>query len=157
MNDKLIQCLGKMTYGIYVLTTSHKEDYNGMIASWASQVSYEPPMIMVAVHPDRYSHKLIEKGGGFALHILAQDQKSYMTRFKGIDPKAKFSNIEWSRGKTGSPILKECLAYMECVVKESLVPGNHTIYIGEIIDSGLVLVEEPLTTLDYEKIYVGKS
>ncbi|MEJ2286300.1 MAG: flavin reductase, partial [Desulfobacterales bacterium] len=38
-----------MTYGIYVLTSCHQQEINGMIASWVSQVSYTPPLIMVAV------------------------------------------------------------------------------------------------------------
>ncbi len=157
METKLIQCLGKMTYGMYVLTTSHEDDYNGMIASWVSQVSYEPPMVMAAVHPNRFSNNLIEKSGCFGLHVISKEQKSYMTRFKGSDPKAKFKDIEWKRGKTGSPILKDCLAYMECLVRERLAPGNHVVYIGEVIDSGYITDTDPLTTLDYEKIYAGKS
>ena len=32
-----------MTYGIYVLTCRHEETINGMIASWVTQVSYDPP------------------------------------------------------------------------------------------------------------------
>jgi flavin reductase (DIM6/NTAB) family NADH-FMN oxidoreductase RutF len=55
-----------MTYGIYVLTSFYKEEINGMIASWVSQVSYDPLLIMAAVHTHRYSHHLIEKAGAFA-------------------------------------------------------------------------------------------
>ncbi|MDY6879361.1 MAG: flavin reductase family protein, partial [Thermodesulfobacteriota bacterium] len=63
MNTEWQEVLGKMTYGIYVLTTSVKEEINGMIASWVSQVSYEPPLIMVAIHPNRYSHHMVKESG----------------------------------------------------------------------------------------------
>ena len=63
MKDKWIRALGSMTYGIYVLTSFYEEEINGMIASWVSQVSYDPLLIMVAVHPNRYSHNLIDKSG----------------------------------------------------------------------------------------------
>ena len=72
MKDEWIRALGTMTYGIYVLTSHHKEEINGMIASWVSQVSYDPLLIMVALHTNRYSHQLIEKSGCFALHVVAR-------------------------------------------------------------------------------------
>jgi flavin reductase (DIM6/NTAB) family NADH-FMN oxidoreductase RutF len=156
MDERWLQALGGMTYGIYVLTTHHEEKINGMIASWVSQISYDPPLVMVAVHPNRYSHELIEQSGSFALHLLSRDQKDFLSRFKGRDPEAKFASIEWVPGKTGCPILKQCLAYLECVVRENYAPGNHSLFIGEIVEAQRFSHEDPLSTLDYEGVYVGK-
>lgn len=157
MDERWLQTLGRMTYGIYVLTTSHDDKINGMIASWVSQISYDPPLVMVAVHPNRYSHMLIQKSGRFALHLISRSQKDLLNRFKGPDPEAKFASIQWVRGKTGCPILRECLGYLECRVRENLTPGNHSLFIGEIVDAQLFSNEDPLTTLDYEGTYVGKA
>ena len=157
MQKEWQQALGKMTYGIYVLTTSWKEEINGMIASWVSQVSYEPPLVMAAIHKDRYSHSLIEKGGHFALHVLAKKQSDYLERFKGPDPVAKFASIEWAIGKSGCPILKDSVAYIECEAREILSPGNHTLFIGEIKDAGVFSDEEILSTLDFAGTYTGKA
>jgi flavin reductase (DIM6/NTAB) family NADH-FMN oxidoreductase RutF len=152
-----IKTFGKMTYGIYVLTTFYQDEINAMIASWVSQVSYTPPLIMVAVHPNRYSHHLIENSSCFALHVLSRQQKDYLTRFKGPDLKAKFSAIDWRRGKTGCPILSESVAYLECQLKGKYSPGNHSLFIGEVVDAGIFSEEKPLNTLDYEGHYLGKS
>jgi len=157
MKEAWLQALGKITNGIYLLTTSHNEEINGMIASWVSQISYYPPMVMVAIHPNRYSHRLIEKSGYFALHVLARDQGDLLSRFKGPDPDTKFSSLSWVRGKTGSPLIKECIASMECEVKTSYNPGNHTLFMGEIIDAQMFSVQEPLSTLDYAGQYTGKD
>ncbi len=149
---------GRMTYGIYLLTSAHGEDINGMIASWVSQVSYRPPLISVAVHPDRYSHRLIEASGGFALHVLAKSQKSWLQRFKGPDPLKKFDSLAWYRGITGSPILSACPAWLECAVRSSLQPGNHTLFIAEAVAARVQdAAAVPLTTLDYEGVYRGKA
>jgi flavin reductase (DIM6/NTAB) family NADH-FMN oxidoreductase RutF len=59
MEKEWLAAFGKMSYGIYVLTTAFEGRINGMIASWVSQISYDPPLIMVAVHPNRFSHGLI--------------------------------------------------------------------------------------------------
>ncbi len=157
MNVQWLKALGKMTYGIYVLTACYKDQYNGMIASWVSQISYEPPMIMAALHPDRYSHHLVEKSSSFAVHIISREQNEYMERFKGKNPEKKFEGIAWEKGRTGVPILKDCIAFIECSVKEIIKPGNHSLFIGEVIDAGSNLEKQPFTTMDYNRIYTGKN
>jgi len=157
MQEEWIKAFAKLTYGIYVLTSKTDEAINAMIASWVSQVSYKPPLIMVAVHPNRFSHQLIEHGGGFALHALAGSQANLLSRFKGSDIKAKFSSLDWTTGKTGCPILNECLAYLECELKTQYRPGNHTLFIGEVIATGVFADEKPFTTLEYDGVYLGKA
>ena len=157
MKEEWINAFAKMTYGIYVLTSRTDAAINAMIASWVSQVSYEPPLVMVAVHPNRYSHELVQQGGGFALHVMANTQVNLLSRFKGSDPKAKFESLDWTTGKTGCPILKECLAYLECDLKTRYRPGNHTLFIGEVIAAGVFADEEPFTTLGYDGVYLGKA
>ena len=157
MQEGWTQTLGEMTYGIYVLTTFYQEVVNGMIASWVSQVSYDPLLIMVAVHPHRYSHQLIKKSGCFALHVIDRQQADFLARFKGSDPKAKFSSVRWKRGKTGCPILGECLAYLECNVKASYIPGNHTLFLGEVVEAQSLGAGTPFSSLDYDGVYLGKD
>ena len=157
MEEKWIKAFGKMTYGIYVLTSKADAVVNGMIASWVSQVSYDPPLIMAAVHPNRYSHQLIEKGGGFVLHVLDTTRTDFLTRFKGSDLDTKFTSLDWHPAKNGCPVLHECLAYFECTLRDRIQPGNHTLFIGEVTDAGAVAKGTPLTTLDYDGIYLGKT
>jgi flavin reductase (DIM6/NTAB) family NADH-FMN oxidoreductase RutF len=151
-----MEALGLMVHGIYVLTASFRDEVNGMIASWVSQISFEPPLVAVAVHPSRYSHFLIEKSGAFALHSISRDQKGLVKLFKGPDPAQKLASIPWSRGMTGSPLLADCLAYLDCRLKTAVKPGNHTLFIGEVVDGHLVSKGTPLSTLDYEGVYTGE-
>ena len=157
MKPEWKEALGQMTYGIYVLTARVDDTINGMIASWVTQVSYDPPLVMVAIHPNRYSHGLVDQGRSFALHIIDQDQKEMLKIFKGPDPEKKFSNLAWEPGKTGAPVLKDCLAWLELIVQERHAPGNHTLFIGEVVDGGTRLAGTPLCTLDYDGMYVGKN
>ena len=157
MNNNLLKNLAHMTYGIYVLTTRHKSTINGMIASWVSQVSFEPPLIMAAVHPNRYSHTLLNESGHFALHILAKDQIAMVARFKGPDTEAKFNSLAWSDGITGCPVLADCIGCLECRIRQHIAPGNHTLYVGEVIHSIFNREATPLSTLDDEGCYLGKA
>jgi flavin reductase (DIM6/NTAB) family NADH-FMN oxidoreductase RutF len=157
MKENWQRAFGKMTNGIYVLTTRYAEDINGMIASWATQVSHEPPLIAVAVHPNRYSHALIEKSKSFALHVVPHTRQEIMDRMMGPDPAAKFSGIHWEPGQTGCPVLKDCLAWFECSVTRQLKPGNHTLFFGQVVNAGFVSPGRPLCTFDCSGVYVGKA
>jgi flavin reductase (DIM6/NTAB) family NADH-FMN oxidoreductase RutF len=156
MKTEWLHAFGTMTYGIYVLTTALESRINGMIASWVSQVSYEPPLIGVAVHRNRFTHQLVKDSGCFALHVLSKGQKSMVSQFMGSDPETKFSGTNWKPGLTGCPILPECTACFECEIITSFEPGNHTIFIGQVVNAATSLGAEPLTTLDYRGQYIGK-
>jgi flavin reductase (DIM6/NTAB) family NADH-FMN oxidoreductase RutF len=157
MKDHWQKAFGQMSYGIYVLTTKIDDAVNGMIASWVTQVSYDPPLILAAVHPNRYSHDMIVNTKAFGLHVIDRSQKDLVKRFKGPDPGEKFSGMDWRTGIAGAPILKDCLAWFELEVQEQHQPGNHTLFISKVVDAGVPLKGTPLTTLDYEGMYVGKN
>jgi flavin reductase (DIM6/NTAB) family NADH-FMN oxidoreductase RutF len=152
-----LKTFGRMTYGIYVLTTCHEDKINGMIASWVSQVSYAPPLIIAAVHPHRYCHTLMDQSRAFALHIIDHTQKKFLASMKGPDPDAKFAGIRWAPGQTGCPILADCLAWFECRVIQRLQPGNHSLFIGEVVATGSNTAGTPLCTLDYDGVYLGRA
>ena len=157
MKETILKNMAYITYGIYVLTTRFEDSINGMIASWVSQVSYEPPLFMVAIHPNRYSHELLTRSGYFALHIISREQKDLLTLFKGPGHKEKFKSISWENGMTGCPILADCIGCMECHVTQSLAPGNHTLFIAEVVNAIFKAEKTPLCTLDYEGCYLGKT
>ena len=157
MNDSCTKIMCEMTYGIYVLTVRYKDAINGMIASWVSQISFDPQLVSVAIHPNRYSHDLVSKSGSFALHIIDRKQKQLLANFKGPDPAAKFASLKWRDGITGCPILSYCIGSMECRVVQTLSPGNHTLFIGEVVDTVFNGKQTPLSTLDYDGCYMGKD
>ena len=70
---------------------------------------------------------------------------------------AKFSNIEWRKGKTGAPIIKDCIAWFECEVISSLDPGNHTVFIGKVVAAKTEFENAVLSTVDYDGAYIGNS
>jgi flavin reductase (DIM6/NTAB) family NADH-FMN oxidoreductase RutF len=156
MNTEWLRAFGTMTYGIYILTTALESRINGMVASWVSQVSYEPPLIAVAVHKNRYSHQLIKDSGRFAVHVLSQNQRDLVQKFMGTDPESKFSGTNWQPGVTGCPILPDCIAGFECEVETTIEPGNHTVFIGQVVSASTGLGSDALTTLDFRGQYIGK-
>ena len=76
-------------YGIYLITIAADGGYNGMIASWITQCSYEPPLIAVAVRKNRLTHSQIKITGRFGVNVLPEESKGIVNRFKIPDWKKK--------------------------------------------------------------------
>jgi len=163
MKDKIVDALTRFTYGIYILTTMKGDDgdgpeKHGMIASWVSQVSHDPPLVMVAVRKNRRMHPIVMDMGAFALHVLDRDSnKQLLGRFKLPMPEQRFEGAECVTLETGCPILTETLAYLDCRLVETLDTGDHTLFIGEVVAAGASKKGTPMTGWDYGKVYLGRS
>ncbi|MDD5224477.1 MAG: flavin reductase family protein [bacterium] len=145
-----------LTYGIYFLGCRAGDSVNGMIASWVMQVSFQPRLIAVGVKKERRSHDLIRDGGVFSLCVLDKNQSGQMGLFKGekrIDDKT-IEGVPYEKLKTGAPVLKECVGFVECKLVQSVETGDHTVFVGEVINEG-VRGGDPLTTWDLAGHYYG--
>lgn len=152
----LDRALKKITTGIYIVTSKQESQINGMVASWISQVSFSPPLVMVAIKQERRSHLMIEKGKVFAINILCKEQQGMVSLFKGaVESEKKFSHIPFEIKKTGAPIIKNVLAFLECTLTSMVTPGDHTIFIGEVLDGGVLKGGIPLSSNDLETTYGG--
>lgn len=132
--------LRMIPYGLFILTARGiEEKYAAASVNWVTQASFKPPLVVVCVKGDSYIHSLIDESHVFALNILGKGQqdKAY-TFFKpaGVED-GKIGGEPFKPGKTGVPILESVPAYIECRVADSLVKGDHTVFLGEVIDAGL--------------------
>ena len=152
----LDQALKKLTTGIYVVTSKQGSEINGMVASWVSQVSFSPPLIMVAIKQGRYSHGMIREGKVFAINILGKKQKKMVSVFKGKDKaEKKFISIPYEVKRTGVPIIKDALAFLDCKLISKVTTGDHTLFIGEVLEGDVIKEGNPLSSNDLESTYGG--
>ena len=126
--------------GVVVLTTRCEDTRNGMSAAWVSRASEQPFLVMASVYKKNYSHDLIQKSRIFAVNYLMDGQQNLAIHFgkqsgRDVD---KFQKVPFFTDQTGAPILKDCLAYLDCRVCAELDSGDHTIFLGEVL-SGKVL------------------
>jgi flavin reductase (DIM6/NTAB) family NADH-FMN oxidoreductase RutF len=151
------EALGRLIYGVYLLTVRRGEEINGMPVSWVSQVSHHPPLLMICVARARYTHSMLKDSGAFALNIMERGQRGLVDRFMARDvPKgAKFEGLDYGTGVTGCPILKNALAFLECRVTFSQDTGDHTIFVGEVVSAGSVREGVSLSEADYGHSYGG--
>ncbi len=136
MSTKDVQhVLSKILDGVYIIGTRYNDKLNGMTAAWVSQVSFDPVLVMVAVGKERHTHKMIEKSGVFSISILDESQIDLAKHFgfKSGKDMDKFTDIPHEIHSTACPVLKDCLAYLDCKVASSYPAGDHTLFIGEVL------------------------
>ena len=131
------EVLRKVTHGVFVISTRYKDKVNAMTAAWVGRASFEPPLVTVAIGRERYTHELIMHSGVFAVNVLGPDNISLGKHFgfksgRDVD---KFAGIDYTTGPTGSPILKECVAWLDCKVYSHHTTGDHTLFVGEVLDA----------------------
>ncbi|RLE64442.1 MAG: flavin reductase family protein [Thermoprotei archaeon] len=124
-----------------VLVTSAlpEEKYNVMTAAWCMPASFNPPLAVVSISPLRYTHEIISKTGEFVINIPGVellDVVKYCGSVSGRNvDKFEKTGITPIRGKkVKAPIIKECIAALECIVERSVNAGDHTLFIGRIAD-----------------------
>jgi len=136
-----------LVHGVYIVTTRTKEAINGMTASWVSQVSLNPLLLMASIASPRYTHDLIMESRVFAINVLTRDQVDLGKRFgyKSGRKVDKFAGLEYFAAKTGSPILPQAYAYFDLRLMDTFPAGDHTLFVGEVLDAKILHPEaQPL-------------
>jgi len=136
--DEIGKSLGRIVSGVGILTTAGKNGPGAMLASWFQQASFDPPMITVAIKKGRPITEILQGSKKFALNILHTGQKNMIAHFgKGFDMgEDPFKGVNTAKHKTGVPILKEALCYLECELKEVYPTGDHQVYLGQVVHAG---------------------
>ncbi len=163
--------LKKITYGFHILTTrqpaedmtTRHDDYIAAgTVSWVSQISFEPPLVMVAVQRDSDLNETIQKSRHFAVNTLGKDGKELVAEFgKRTDVDAKGKRLDgypYEEGQTGSPLLKQAISCFECELVEVIGPaeGDHALLIGRVVSAQLAQAEaEPLVEWETDFRYGG--
>ena len=111
---------------------------NIITLAWSMPVSLNPPLVAVSIAPKRYSHKLIEESKEFVINIPTMEivkETLYCGRVSGrnVDKFKEAKLTATPAKKVKAPIIKECIAHLECVVDQQIKAGDHTIFLGRVV------------------------
>ncbi len=101
-------------------------------------ISQRPPQVCIGVAPQRYSHDLIAETGEFVVNVppISLEKEMHYCGTKSGRRVDKFKET----GLTAIPSLKvkpprieECFSHIECTVAKSVICGDHTLFVGEVV------------------------
>ena len=130
MDDRLFRdAMGKFATGVTVLLTENEGEIHGMTANGFMSVSLNPKLVVISIgHKAKFLEK-VAKSGQYTVNILAEDQEYYSRHFAGRpDGEVQFSQL------ANLPVLNDVVAQVACEVVGKHVEGDHTLFIGKVID-----------------------
>ena len=154
LDTDLDKAIGRISGGLYIITTKKGDRSGAMVASWVTQASFDPPGFTVAVAKDRAIESLMQVGDQFVLNILEEGNyqtlmKHFLKRFgPGED---RFAGVNTRTANNGSPILADALAYLECEVVSRMECADHWIVYNKVTD-GRVSKPDSLTAVHHRKV-----
>lgn len=129
----------KIPNALVLVGSASGEEWNGMTASWVTQLSMEPVLVGVGIDNKSLTHRLITEGGSFTVNLWSsQDTRPFVKFSKPAERDGDTLNGRAVRtATTGAPVFEEAIAWMDCEVRRSVDLGTHTLFIGEIVDAGI--------------------
>jgi flavin reductase (DIM6/NTAB) family NADH-FMN oxidoreductase RutF len=111
---------------------------NVMTVAWAGVACQTPPIVSVAVRPERFSYEQIRAIGEFVLNIppaslLRAVDFCGVVSGRNVDKFAETHLTPLPALKVRAPLIRECPVNLECVVRNSLVLGSHVLFLAEVV------------------------
>ena len=144
--DEIRTLLQNLVNGVVIVTTKSGDKINGMTCAWASQVAWEPPLLMVSIGNGSLTNEMIQESKVFAVNVLAETQIELAKHFglKSGRTLDKFESIKFETKSTGSPILNDVVVFFDCKLYSSFNVVDHTIFIGEVLEASKLSKEHSL-------------
>lgn len=160
--DKLRRrVLWTMPTGLYVVGSRAGERRNLMTLNWATQLAFEPKLLGIAVEQTALTHELITDGGVFTVCVIDREDRAIVRRFtRPVEHDAAAGTLNgfaFHDGLTGAPVLDQALAHVDCEVRQQVAVGDHTFFVGEIVDAAFHKPEDTavLRMEDTRMVYGG--
>jgi flavin reductase (DIM6/NTAB) family NADH-FMN oxidoreductase RutF len=121
-----------------LLTTQYRGQVNVMTLSWVCPISLEPPLVLMAIHPSCYTHDMLKRSQECVLNIPGRPLAEQIVRcgtLSGADvDKILVTGLALQSGRRAQvPWLDACLAHLECGIVEESMPGDHGLFIGQVL------------------------
>jgi flavin reductase len=126
--QSLRSCLGRFATGVVVVTFESADGPRGITVNSFTSVSMNPPLVLVSVARAASAHDRLF-GCSFCVNVLSADQEGLARQFAGSGD----FDVTWARHE-GPPRLAGVLAHLGCRPWRTYDGGDHTLFIGEVVD-----------------------
>jgi 3-hydroxy-9,10-secoandrosta-1,3,5(10)-triene-9,17-dione monooxygenase reductase component len=126
--------LGRLPTGVVIVTGATGDEQFGLVCGSFMSVSLHPPLVAVCPAKTSKSWPQIEATGAFCANVLAEEHEPLARAF-AVSGADKFAGISWRPAPaTGSPILADAAAWIDCRIHKRIEAGDHWLVLGEVLD-----------------------
>jgi flavin reductase (DIM6/NTAB) family NADH-FMN oxidoreductase RutF len=106
--------------------------------SFVSPVSFDPPLLMVAIGVNKHSYWNLMRKKEFVVNIPTEKmlEKVWIAgeKWDAEVSKIERAGLQTSKSeKVGPPRLTECVAHIECYLEDAKKYGDHVIIVGRVV------------------------
>ena len=137
--DQFRRILGGFATGVTVVTSVLDGKPGGMTVNSFTSVSLTPPLVLFCADKRTRTHDLVDRSGVYAVNLLSEAMRPLSDLFADSrkTDEERFAAGKHAPGKaTGAPIFEGGLGWLECRVVQRVPGGDHTIFVGEVVDMG---------------------
>ena len=125
--------LRRLAKAVVIVTTRYDGERFAMSATAVSEVSMDPPSILVCVNQTASLHAPLRLKAPFCINILEVSQEAVARRCGGaIKGAARFADAEWRDDDECLPFLVGAQASIACINDTAMQYGTHCIFIGQV-------------------------
>lgn len=111
---------------------------NVFTVGWVGTACTKPPMVTVAIRPERLSHEYIKEGNSFVVNLASTNLVKAVdycgVRGGRTTDKFKDMNLTLSEAEQiNCGVINECPVAFECVVKSITPLGSHDLFLAEVV------------------------
>jgi flavin reductase (DIM6/NTAB) family NADH-FMN oxidoreductase RutF len=139
--------LSSWATGVTVVAAEVDDLLYGITVTSFTSVSLEPPLVLVCLKSAGILPAMIQQTSGFTVSVLARDQEEQAGHFALSGREAELRLHDGMPGvwsKAGRPIVQGAVAWLCCDLHDTLVSGDHTVFVGEVIEAVSDDTREPL-------------
>ncbi|MGI0082912.1 MAG: flavin reductase family protein [Nitrosopumilaceae archaeon] len=135
-----------------LITTDGSFGPDVMACEWTHHVSYSPGLIAVCIRPNDATHANIRDTKQFGVSLCAADQSVMSSVAGGNSGKAvdKIKALQelgfkfYKAQKIKPPMVDEAALNVECKLFQEISLGDHTMFVGEVVEASTNSDKEPL-------------
>lgn len=123
---------------VLLVTTFHKGRANIMTIGFHMMVQHDPPLIGCIIGPWDYSYKALRATGECVLAVPGVDLAPKVVDIGNcsgdeVDKFKAFRLTQVPGKKVKAPLVNECLANIECRVKDTSLAGKYSLFVLEAV------------------------
>ncbi|MGA9395567.1 MAG: flavin reductase family protein [Azonexus sp.] len=136
--------LGRFATGVTIVTAIDPDGQPiGLTVNSFSAVSLDPPLVLWCLDNSSHNLEAFRSASHHAINVLSAGQVDLSNRF-ATWPVDRFAGLHWSAGAGGAPLLAHCCASFEVANETCLAGGDHSIFVGRVVNFSEVPELSPL-------------
>jgi flavin reductase (DIM6/NTAB) family NADH-FMN oxidoreductase RutF len=150
LQQDLKLALRRLAKAVVVITTRHDGVRHAMAATAVSELSMDPPSLLICVNRTASMHPALAAGADFCINILHSAHEEIAAACSGkLKREARFEVGAWAEAEAlPIPRLAGAQASFVCAQDGRFDHGTHSIFIGRVVEVVTDGAVDPLVYVD---------